>query len=59
MASPAPRFPEQPDDERPGVSIHPLSHADLDAILAQAGVDADSLLAGTPADRPVVTVRAA
>jgi hypothetical protein len=39
------------------VSIRPLSHADLDAILAEAGIDAESLLAGTPADRPVVALR--
>jgi hypothetical protein len=57
MASPAPRFPEEPDDEQPGVSIRPLSHADLDAILAEAGTDADSLLAGTRADRPVLALR--
>jgi hypothetical protein len=57
MASPAARFPYEPDDEQPGVSIRPLSHADLDAILAGLEDDSDSLLAGTPADRPVVAVR--
>jgi hypothetical protein len=57
MASPAPRFPYEPDDEQPGVSIHPLSQAELDAILAEAGGDPDSLLAGTPADRPVLALR--
>jgi hypothetical protein len=37
MASPA-QFPDEPDDgERPGVSIRPLSQADLAAILAVAG----------------------
>jgi hypothetical protein len=57
MASPAPRVPDEPDDEQPGVSIRPLSQADLDAILAEAGTDADSLLAGTRADRPVLALR--
>jgi hypothetical protein len=58
MASPAARFPHEPDDdEQPGVFIRPLSHADLDAILAEAGTDRDSLLAGTPADQPVVALR--
>jgi hypothetical protein len=58
MASPAGWFPYEPDDdERPGVFIRPLSHADLDAILGEAGAEHDSLLAGTPADRPVVAVR--
>jgi hypothetical protein len=59
MASPAPRFPDEyePDDEQPGLTIRPLSHADLDAILAHVEQDRDSLLAGTPADRPVVAVR--
>src|SRR6266540_657874 len=56
MASPAP-FPYEPDDEQPGVYVRPLSQADLDAILAEAGTDADSLVAGTPADRPVVALR--
>jgi hypothetical protein len=58
MASPAGPFPSEPDDDdRPGLSIRPLSHHDLDAILAEAGADQDSLLAGTRADRPVVAVR--
>ena len=60
MASPAPRFPDEyePDDEQAGVSVRPLSHADLDAILAHLHEqDRDSLLAGTPADQPVVAVR--
>jgi hypothetical protein len=57
MASPAERFPYEPDDEQPGMSIHPLSQADLDAILAEAGIDADSLLAGTSSDQPVVALR--
>ncbi len=57
MASPAPRFPDEPDNEQPGVSIRPLSHADLDAILAHLEDDRDSLLAGTAADRPVVAIR--
>jgi hypothetical protein len=59
MASPAGPFPDEyePDDEPPGVSIRPLSHADLDAILAGLQDDRDSLLAGTPADRPVIAVR--
>jgi hypothetical protein len=60
MASPAGQFPfeDEPDDEdQPGLSIRPLSHADLDAILAHLEDDRDSLLAGTTADRPVVAVR--
>jgi hypothetical protein len=59
MASPAPRFPDEhePDDEQPGLTIRPLSHADLDAILAGLEDDRDSLLAGTAADQPVVAVR--
>jgi hypothetical protein len=57
MARPAGPFPFEPDDEQPGMSIHPLTQADLDAILAEAGTDADSLLAGTGADRPVVALR--
>jgi hypothetical protein len=32
--SPDPRFPWEDDEERPGVSIRPLSHADLAALLA-------------------------
>jgi hypothetical protein len=58
MASPTQRFPYEPDDdEQPGLSIRPLSHADLDAILAHLEQDRDSLLAGISADRPVVAVR--
>jgi hypothetical protein len=57
MASPTPRFPHEPDDEPPGLSVRPLSDADLDAILAGAAADRDSLLARTPADRPVVALR--
>src|SRR6266542_1654203 len=59
MASPAGQFPfeYEPDDEPPGLSIRPLSHADLDAILAGLEDDRDSLLAGTSTGRPVVAVR--
>src|SRR6266540_6135055 len=59
MASPAGQFPDEyePDDDQPGLSIRPLSHADLDAILDDLEADRDSLLAGTSADRPVVAVR--
>ena len=58
MASPAGPLPfEDEPDEQPGVSIRPLSHPDLDAILAHLEADRDSLLAGTSADRPVVAVR--
>jgi hypothetical protein len=57
MASPAGPFPYEPDDEQPGLSIRPLSHADLDAILASLEDDRDSLLAGTAADPPVAAVR--
>src|SRR6266511_2259047 len=59
MASPAGQFPDEyePDDDQPGLSIRPLSHADLDAILDDLQDDRDSLLAGTSADRPVVAVR--
>jgi hypothetical protein len=45
------------DDDRPSGSVRPLSQADLQAILAHLGDDPDELLAGTGADRPVVTVR--
>jgi Nuclease-related domain len=45
------------DDHRPSGSVRPLSHADLQAILAHLGDDPDQLLAGTGADRPVVAVR--
>jgi hypothetical protein len=45
------------DDDRPSGSVQPLSHADLQVILAHLGDDPDQLLAGTGADRPVVAVR--
>jgi hypothetical protein len=46
------------DDDRPSGSVRPLSHADLQAILAHLTDDEpDQLLAGTGADRPVVAVR--
>jgi hypothetical protein len=45
------------EDERPSGSVRPLSHADLQAILAHLSDDPDELLAGTGADRPVVAVR--
>jgi hypothetical protein len=45
------------DDDRPSGSVRPLSHADLQAILAHLNSDPDQLLAGTEADRPVVAVR--
>jgi hypothetical protein len=45
------------DDDRPSGSVRPLSHADLEAILAHLGDDPDQLLAGTGVDRPVVAVR--
>ena len=45
------------DDDRPSGSVHPLTQADLQAILAHLGDDPDQLLAGTGADRPVVAVR--
>jgi hypothetical protein len=57
MTSPAGPFPYEPDDEQPGLSIRPLAHDDLDAILAHLEDDRDSLLAGTTVDRPVVAVR--
>jgi hypothetical protein len=57
MASPAPQPPDEPDDGQPGLTIRPLSHADLDALLAHLEADRDNLLAGTPADRTVVAVR--
>jgi hypothetical protein len=55
MASPRP-WPFD-DEDRPSGSVRPLSHADLQAILAHLGDNSDELLAGTSADRPVVTVR--
>jgi hypothetical protein len=45
------------DEDRPSGSVRPLSHADLQAILAHLGDDPDQLLAGTDADQPVVAVR--
>jgi hypothetical protein len=58
MASPARPFPYEPDDDdQPGLSIRPLAHHDLDAILAHLEHDRDSLLAGTSANRPVVALR--
>jgi hypothetical protein len=45
------------DDDRPSGSVRPLSQPDLQAILAHLSDDPDQLLAGTDADRPVVTVR--
>ena len=56
MASPRP-WPFDDDDDRPSGSVRPLSQADLQALLAHLGDDADQLLAGTSADRPVVAVR--
>jgi hypothetical protein len=56
MASSRP-WPFDDDDDRPSGSVRPLSQADLQAILAHLGDDADQLLAGTGADRPVVAVR--
>jgi Nuclease-related domain len=44
------------DDDRPSGSVRPLSHADLEAILAHLNSDPE-LLAGTEADRPVGAVR--
>jgi hypothetical protein len=55
MASPRP-WPFE-DDDRPSGSIQPLSHADLQAILAHLGDNPDELLAGTSADQPVVAIR--
>jgi Nuclease-related domain len=58
MASSRP-WPFNDDDDRPSGSVRPLSHADLQAILAHLGDDPDQLLVGTGADRPVaVRVRA-
>jgi hypothetical protein len=45
------------DQDRPSGSVRPLSHADLQAILAHLSDDPDELLAGTGADRPVVAMR--
>ena len=54
MASPR-RFPFD-DEDRPSGSVRPLSQADLQAILAHLSDDPEELLAGTGADRPVVTM---
>jgi hypothetical protein len=45
------------DDDRSSGSVRPLSHADLQAILAHLNSDSHRLPAGTDADRPVVAVR--
>jgi hypothetical protein len=55
MANPRP-WPSD-DDDRPSGSVRPLSHADLQAILAHLGDDPDQQLVGTSADRPVVAMR--
>ena len=44
------------DDDRPSGSVRPVSHANLEAILAHLNSDPE-LLAGTEADRPVGAVR--
>jgi Nuclease-related domain len=56
MASSRP-WPFDDDEDRPCGSVRPLSHADLQAILAHLNSDPDELLAGTAADRPVGAVR--
>jgi hypothetical protein len=45
------------DDDRPSGSVRPLSHADLQAILAHLANDPDQLRASIGVDRPVVAVR--
>src|SRR5436190_10034810 len=50
-------WPFDDDDERASGSVRPLSQADLQAILAHLADDADGLLVGTGADRPLVAVR--
>jgi hypothetical protein len=55
MASSRP-WPFNDDDDRPSGSVRPLSHADLQAILAHLGDDPDQLLVGTGADRPLVAM---
>jgi hypothetical protein len=57
MASSQP-WPFDDEDDRPSGSVRPLSHADLQAILAHLADDPDQLLAGTNAQQPVVAVRA-
>ena len=57
MASSRP-WPFDDDEDRPSGSVRPLSHADLQAILAHlTSDDPEELLAGTDADRPVVAMR--
>jgi Nuclease-related domain len=55
MASSRP-WPFDDGENRPSGSVRPLSHADLQAILAHLNSDPE-LLTGTEADRPVVAVR--
>ena len=55
MASPRP-WPFDADD-RPSGSVRPLSHADLQAILAHLEDDPDQLPTGTSAGRPVLARR--
>jgi hypothetical protein len=55
MASSRP-WPFNDDDDRSSGSVRPLSHADLQAILAHLGDDPDQLLVGTGADRPLVAM---
>jgi Nuclease-related domain len=55
MASPRP-WPLD-DDDRPSGSVRPLSHADLQAILAHLEDDPDQLPTGTSAGRPVLARR--
>jgi hypothetical protein len=50
-------WPFEDGEDRPSGSVRPLSHADLQAILAHLSEDPDELLAGTGVDRPVVAVR--
>jgi len=57
MASPTSRRFPFDDDDRPSGSVQPLSHSDLQAILAHLTDDPDELLTGTGADRPVLAVR--
>jgi Nuclease-related domain len=46
------------DDDRPSGSVRPLSHADLQAILAHLNSDdPDELLASTDADRPIAAMQ--
>jgi hypothetical protein len=49
-------WPFDDGENRPSGSVRPLSHADLQAILAHLNSDPE-LLTGTEADRPVVAVR--